>query len=164
MSFSKDFIWGVAAASYQVEGAWNEDGKGPSIWDTYTHKTPSPIRKSENGDIACDHYHRMKEDVALLVEMGVKAYRFSISWPRILPSGTGKVNEKGLAFYSDLVDELLKNNIEPMITLRSREIELLGDQWTIVTQDGSPTAHYENTILITDEGPFMTTYDYEEGF
>ncbi|MBO4496428.1 MAG: beta-glucosidase [Clostridiales bacterium] len=117
MSFSNEFIWGVAAASYQVEGAWNEDGKGPSIWDTYTHKTPSPIHNCENGDIACDHYHRMKEDVALLVEMGVKAYRFSICWPRILPSGTGKVNEKGLAFYSNLVDELLKNKIEPMITL-----------------------------------------------
>ena len=117
MPFSKDFIWGVAAAAYQVEGAWNEDGKGPSIWDTYTHNIPSPICHGETADIACDHYHRMKEDVALLVKMGVKAYRFSISWPRVLPQGQGLVNEKGLAFYSDLVDELIKNGIEPMITL-----------------------------------------------
>ncbi len=117
MTFSKDFIWGAAAASYQIEGAWNEDGKGPSIWDTYTHQRQSPVHFHENGDVACDHYHHMKEDVALMAELGIKAYRFSISWPRVLPNGTGKVNEKGLAFYSELVDELKKYNIEPMITL-----------------------------------------------
>lgn len=117
MPFSKDFIWGVAGASHQVEGAWNEDGKGPSIWDTYTHQRNSPVKHHETAEVSCDHYHHMKEDVALLAEMGVKAYRFSISWPRVLPQGTGEVNPKGIAFYSDLVDELLKYGIEPMVTL-----------------------------------------------
>ena len=117
MSFPKNFIWGVAGAAYQVEGAWNEDGKGPSIWDTYTHSRRSPVHHHENGDVACDSYHRIKEDVALLVEMGVKAYRFSISWPRVIPDGIGDVNPKGLSFYSELVDELIANNIEPMVTL-----------------------------------------------
>lgn len=117
MPLPKDFIWGVAGASYQVEGAWNEDGKGPSIWDTYTHSRQSPVRHHDTGDIACDHYHRVKEDVALLSEIGVKAYRFSISWSRVIPDGIGEVNPKGLAFYSDLVDELLAAGIEPMITL-----------------------------------------------
>ena len=117
MPLQKDFIWGVATASYQVEGAWNEDGKGPSIWDTCTHARQSPVAHHDTGDIACDHYHRMKEDVALLAKLGVKAYRFSIAWTRILPEGTGEVNAKGLQFYSDLVDELLKYGIEPMITI-----------------------------------------------
>ena len=117
MPFSKDFIWGVAGASYQVEGAWNEDGKGPSIWDTYSHARQSPVKHHENGDVACDHYHRMKDDVKLLKEMGVKAYRFSISWPRVIPEGFGEVNPKGIAFYSELVDELISNGIEPMVTL-----------------------------------------------
>ena len=114
MAFSNDFIWGVAGASYQVEGAWNDDGKGPSIWDTYTQQPQSPVRNHENGNIACDHYHHMKEDIALMAQIGIRAYRFSISWPRVIPDGTGEINAKGLAFYSDLVDELLKYNIEPM--------------------------------------------------
>ena len=117
MPLPKDFIWGVAGASYQVEGAWNEDGKGPSIWDTYTHWRNSPVHNHETGDVACDHYHRYKEDVALLKEMGVQAYRFSISWTRIFPDGTGSVNPKGIEFYSNLVDELIKNGIEPMVTI-----------------------------------------------
>ncbi|SCW52635.1 beta-glucosidase [Ruminococcaceae bacterium YRB3002] len=115
MSFSNDFLWGAAAASYQIEGAWNEDGKGPSTWDIaakYGH-----IKHNENGDVAIDHYHRMKEDVALMKEIGLKAYRFSISWPRVIPNGFGAVNEAGLKFYSDLVDELIKNDIEPLVTL-----------------------------------------------
>ncbi|MBO4748465.1 MAG: family 1 glycosylhydrolase, partial [Clostridiales bacterium] len=117
MALPKDFIWGVATASYQIEGAWNEDGKGPSIWDTYTHWRNSPVHNHETGDVACDHYHHMKEDIALMKEIGVKAYRFSIAWTRVFPDGFGEVNQKGLKFYSDLVDELLKNGIEPMITL-----------------------------------------------
>ena len=117
MPLPKDFLWGVATASYQIEGAWNEDGKGPSIWDTYTHWRNTPVHNHENGDVACDHYHRMKEDVALMKEIGVKAYRFSISWPRVIPDGIGEVNQKGLKFYSDLVDELLKNGIEPLVTI-----------------------------------------------
>ena len=116
MNFKKDFIWGVATSSYQIEGAAREDGKGLSIWDVFTGEE-GRIFENHSGDVACDHYHRMKEDVALLKELGVKAYRFSISWPRILPGGTGAVNEKGVKFYSDLVDELLKYGITPYVTL-----------------------------------------------
>lgn len=116
MGFSKDFIWGVAAAAHQVEGAYNEDGKGLSIWDVFAGQN-NTTRYGETGKIACDHYHKMKEDVALMKELGIPAYRFSVAWTRVLPEGTGKVNEKGLQFYSDLVDELLKNGIEPIVTL-----------------------------------------------
>ena len=116
MSFRNDFAWGAATASFQIEGAWNEDGKSPSIWDEFCHRG-GKIFDNSNGDIACDHYHRYKEDVKLMAELGLKAYRFSIAWPRVLPDGTGKVNEKGLDFYSKLVDELLKYNITPYVTL-----------------------------------------------
>ena len=109
-------MWGSASAAYQVEGAWNEGGKGESIWDIYT-KIPGTTFKGTNGDIAVDHYNRYKEDVALMAEMGLKAYRFSISWSRIYPEGRGEVNEEGLKFYDDLIDELLKNNIKPIITI-----------------------------------------------
>ena len=116
MSFKKDFLWGAATASFQIEGAWNEDGKSPSIWDEFCHRG-GKIEDNSNGDIACDHYHRYKEDVKLMSELGLKAYRFSIAWTRVLPDGTGKINEKGLEFYSNLVDELLKYNITPFVTL-----------------------------------------------
>lgn len=116
MAFKKDFTWGVATAAYQIEGAWNEDGRGESIWDVYSHH-PGNIFCDHNGDIACDHYHRFKEDIALMKSLGIKAYRFSISWSRIFPEGIGRVNEKGVKFYSDLIDELVKNKIEPFITL-----------------------------------------------
>ncbi|MBB6480598.1 GH1 family beta-glucosidase [Spirochaeta isovalerica] len=116
MSFKKDFIWGAAAASYQIEGAWNEDGKGMSIWDHFTEKNGA-VYQGHTGKIACDHYHRYKEDVAIMKELGLQSYRFSISWPRILPSGTGKISEKGLDFYSRLVDELLAADIIPFPTL-----------------------------------------------
>src|SRR4051812_38384837 len=96
--FGTDFTWGVAHASYQVEGAWDEDGKGPSIWDTFTHK-PRKIRGGANGDVACDFYHRYEADTALVQDLGFDAQRFSISWPRVLPEGIGKVNEAGLDFY-----------------------------------------------------------------
>lgn len=114
--FPGGFYWGVATSSYQIEGAWNEDGKGLSIWDTYAH-TPGNIKNDENGDVANDHYHRYKEDVALMRDIGANAYRFSIAWPRIFPEGTGKANPKGLDFYSRLVDELLTAGIEPFATL-----------------------------------------------
>jgi beta-glucosidase len=114
--FPKDFVWGCAASSYQVEGAWNEDGKGPSIWDTFVH-TPGTILHGETGDVAVDHYHRYKEDVAIMKELGLDAYRFSIAWSRILPAGTGAVNRAGLDFYDRLVDELLRNKIEPYACL-----------------------------------------------
>jgi beta-glucosidase len=114
--FPEGFYWGVATSAYQVEGAWDEDGKGESIWDTYAH-TPGKIKNDENGDLANDHYHRYQEDVALMKSIGATAYRFSVSWPRIFPEGTGKPNAKGVAFYDRLVDELLGAGIEPFVTL-----------------------------------------------
>ncbi len=116
ISFPQDFIWGCAASAYQVEGAWNEAGKGPSIWDTFTH-LPGKILNGETGDISIDHYHRYKEDVALMKQLGLKAYRFSVSWSRILPTGVREVNQPGLDFYDRLVDELLANGIEPYLCL-----------------------------------------------
>lgn len=116
MSLPNNFIWGAATASYQIEGAAFEDGKGASVWDTFSH-TGSNVKNLDNGDIACDHYHRYKEDIALMKEIGLKSYRFSVSWSRIMPSGTGKVNKAGLQFYSSLVDELLAAGIEPYVTL-----------------------------------------------
>jgi beta-glucosidase len=116
MSFRKDFMWGAASAAYQVEGAYLEDGKGPGIWDTLGREK-GRVAHGETGDVACDHYHRYKEDVANMKKIGIKHCRFSISWPRVLPEGTGNVNSEGLKFYSDLVDELLANGITPMVTL-----------------------------------------------
>lgn len=116
LTFPKDFVWGAATASYQIEGAWNEDGKGESIWDRFSH-TPGKIENGDTGDVACDHYHRWREDVALMRQLGLRAYRFSIAWTRILPNGRGAVNQRGLDFYSRLVDELLAANITPYITL-----------------------------------------------
>ena len=116
MSFKKDFIWGVAGSAYQIEGAYNEGGKGLSVWDVFAHE-PGNIANGETGDIACDHYHRFREDIALMKKIGIRAYRFSLSWPRIFPEGTGEVSEAGVTFYSELIDELLANGIEPYITL-----------------------------------------------
>jgi len=115
--FPKGFYWGTGTSSYQIEGAWNEDGKGESIWDRYAH-TPGNIKNNETGDVANDHYHRYEEDVALMKrELGANAYRFSIAWPRIFPAGTGKPNPKGLDFYNHLVDALRAAGIEPFATL-----------------------------------------------
>ena len=114
--FPDGFFWGVATASYQIEGSPKADGKGVSIWDTYSHIS-GKMKNNDNGDVAIDHYRRFKEDVQLLKNMGVKAYRFSIAWPRIFPDGDGLPNPKGLDFYSRLVDELLQAGIEPFATL-----------------------------------------------
>ena len=114
--FPKDFVWGVATASYQIEGAAREGGRGESIWDRYC-AIPGNVQDGDTGDVACDHYHLFREDVELMRRMGVKAYRFSIAWPRVLPQGRGEVNEKGMAFYSELVDALLEAGIEPYVTL-----------------------------------------------
>lgn len=114
--FAENFVWGAATAAYQVEGAWQEGGKGLSVWDMCCGR-PGFVKDSDTGETACDHYHRMKEDVRLMKELGLKAYRFSVSWPRVLPEGTGRINEEGLAFYDSLVDELKKNGIEPYVTL-----------------------------------------------
>jgi len=116
MSFSTDFVWGAAAAAYQIEGAWNEDEKGPSVWDMLVRE-PGKIWESDTGDVACDHYHRYREDVAMMGQLGLKAYRLSISWPRVLPNGTDAVNKAGLDFYDRLIDELLGQNIDPWVTL-----------------------------------------------
>ena len=115
-TFPKNFLWGAATAAYQVEGAWDQDGKGRSIWDNFV-RIPGKTFEGTTGDVAADHYNRYKEDVALMAEMGLKSYRFSISWPRILPNGYGEVNEQGIAFYSNLIDELLKHDIVPFVTL-----------------------------------------------
>ena len=114
--FPKNFIWGSATSSYQIEGAWKEDGKGPSIWDVFC-LIPGKVHGGDTGEIACDHYHRVSEDVALMKAMGLKAYRFSIAWARVLPTGRDSVNMQGIEFYNKLIDELLAAGIEPWITL-----------------------------------------------
>ena len=119
--FPSDFVWGAATSSYQIEGAVTEDGKGAHIWDIFTREE-GRIFENHTGEIACDHYHRFKDDVKLMKEMGIRAYRFSIDWSRVLPNGCGSVNEKGIAFYNALIDELLKNNIEPYVTLYHWEL------------------------------------------
>ncbi|WP_276354871.1 GH1 family beta-glucosidase [Cohnella caldifontis] len=116
LDFPKDFVWGTATASYQIEGAANEGGRGPSIWDTFS-RTPGKVVNGDTGDVACDSYHRYEEDIALLKKLGVKAYRFSIAWPRILPQGTGEVNQEGLDYYGRVIDKLIEAGIEPCVTL-----------------------------------------------
>lgn len=115
-AFSKDFIWGASTAAYQIEGAAREDGRGPSIWDVFSHR-PGMVKNGDTGDVACDHYHRYREDVALMRDLGLRAYRFSVSWSRVLPAGEGGANEKGLDFYSRLIDALLEAGIEPWLCL-----------------------------------------------
>jgi beta-glucosidase len=123
LTFPDGFLWGSATSSYQIEGAWDADGKGPSIWDEFTH-TPGSVKNGDTGDVACDHYHLYREDVALMRSLGLKAYRFSIAWPRVLPQGRGSVNEAGIDFYSRLVDELLAAGIEPVPTLYHWDLPL----------------------------------------
>jgi beta-glucosidase len=115
-SFPKGFLWGAATAAHQIEGSPLADGAGPSIWTRFAH-TPGMTVNGDTGDVACDHYRRWKDDVRLMRELGLQAYRFSVSWSRILPEGTGRVNQAGVDFYSRLVDELLANDIEPLLTL-----------------------------------------------
>lgn len=116
MGFRKDFVWGAAAAAYQIEGGAYQDGKGLSVWDVFCEKEGA-IYNGHTGETACDHYNRMPEDISLMKEIGLKAYRLSVSWPRIIPDGVGKINQKGLDFYDRLIDELLKAGIEPYVTL-----------------------------------------------
>ncbi len=116
IEFPDDFTWGAATASYQVEGAVNDEGRGESIWDTFC-TLPGKIDNGDTGAIACDHYFRYKDDVRLMKTIGLDAYRFSIAWPRILPQGTGEINPAGMDFYDHLVDELLAAEIEPWATL-----------------------------------------------
>ena len=116
LRFPDGFLWGAATAAYQIEGAPDADGKGPSIWDTFSH-TPGKVFHGENGDVACDSYHRYPEDIAVLQRLGVGAYRFSLSWPRIQPDGRGAVNPKGIDYYNRLIDGLLEKDITPVVTL-----------------------------------------------
>ncbi|WP_404455438.1 beta-glucosidase [Virgibacillus necropolis] len=116
IEFPKDMKWGAATASYQIEGAAFEGGRGPSIWDTFSH-TPGKVLNGDNGDVACDSYHRYEEDIKLMKELGIDVYRFSVSWSRIFPTGTGEVNKEGLQYYHNVVDALVENGIEPMCTL-----------------------------------------------
>ncbi|MCR1842298.1 GH1 family beta-glucosidase [Murimonas intestini] len=116
MAFRKDFVWGAAASAYQIEGAAFEDGKGESIWDVFSHQ-PGKVFDGHTGDTACGHYHCMEKDVEMMADLGLKAYRFSVSWPRVLPQGIGDVNEAGMHFYERLVDMLLEHGITPYVTL-----------------------------------------------
>lgn len=116
VQFPKDIKWGTATASYQIEGAAFEGGRGLSIWDTFSH-TPGKVKNGDNGDIACDSYHRYEEDIEIMKDLGIDVYRFSVAWPRIFPNGTGEVNQAGLDFYHNFVDKLIENGIEPMCTL-----------------------------------------------
>ncbi|MBV9546831.1 MAG: family 1 glycosylhydrolase, partial [Chloroflexi bacterium] len=113
---SRDFTFGVATAAYQIEGASNEDGRGASIWDSFSH-TPGRVLNGDTGDVACDHYHRWRQDIELLQELGIGAYRFSVAWPRILPDGGTHINQVGLDWYDRLVDALLAAGIDPWLTL-----------------------------------------------
>lgn len=130
--FPKDFIWGVSTSAYQIEGGWLEGGKGLSTWDIFTH-TPGKILNEDEADVACDHYHLYEEDIILLKNLGVKAYRFSIAWARIMPTGYGEINKEGIDFYSKLIDLLIENNIEPWVTLHHWDLpsalELEKDGW-----------------------------------
>jgi beta-glucosidase len=116
LDFPRDFVLGAATASYQIEGAWDEDGKGESIWDRFSH-TPGKVENGDTGDIACDHYHRWRGDIDLMKELEFQTYRFSVAWPRIQPTGRGKINRNGIDFYSRLVDGLLQAGIKPFLTL-----------------------------------------------
>lgn len=128
LSFPPNFTWGAATAAYQIEGAWDEDGRSPSIWDTFVRR-PGKIYRGDTGDVAADHYHRWPQDVQIMVELGLKAYRFSVSWSRVLPEGRGEVNQAGLDFYDRLVDALLAHGIQPFVTLFHYDLpQVLQDQ------------------------------------
>lgn len=169
------FLWGAATASYQIEGAVDEDGRGESIWDRFS-RTPGKVLNGDTGDVACDHYHRWREDVTLMRSLGLGAYRFSLAWPRILPQGTGTVNARGLDFYSRLVDALLEAGITPFATLYHWDLpQVLEDQggwqapemadWlteyalAVVERLGDRVRHF----MVLNEPWVFTFHGYEEG-
>jgi len=146
-TFPENFIWGAATASYQIEGAVEADGRGASIWDRFCRK-PGTVFDGHTGDVACDHYNRMEEDVALMRKIGLQAYRFSIAWPRVFPEGTGTVNDKGLEFYDRLVDRLLEADIQPWVTLYHWDLPLALYHQGGWLNPSSPDwfAHYADTV------------------
>ncbi|WP_433792365.1 GH1 family beta-glucosidase [Actinoplanes sp. CA-252034] len=148
ITFPEGFVWGTATASYQIEGAAREDGRGPSIWDTFS-RTPGKVFAGHTGDVACDHYHRYAEDVALMADLNLGAYRFSVAWPRIRPDGTGPVNTRGLDFYDRLTDELLSKGIDPVVTLYHWDLpQTLEDRggWT-VRETAEAFAEYAQVVF-----------------
>ncbi|MCA1738853.1 MAG: family 1 glycosylhydrolase, partial [Actinobacteria bacterium] len=160
MNFPEGFLWGAATAAYQVEGAVDEDGRGPSIWDTFSH-TPGNVLHEDTGDIACDQYHRLEEDLDLMAGLGINAYRFSVAWPRIQPEGSGPVNQKGLDYYRRLVDGLLERSIEPMLTLYHWDLpQALEDRGGWVSREISERfAGYAGLVYeaLADVVPFWIT-------
>ena len=161
-TFPDGFLWGAATASYQIEGAHDEDGRSASIWDTFS-RTPGKVLNGDTGDVACDHYHRMPQDVALMRELGLDAYRFSIAWPRIVPTGTGAVNPAGLDFYSRLVDELLESGIRPVATLYHWDLpQVLDDRGGWLNRDSAGWyAEYAQAVVgaLGDRVSSWTTFN-----
>lgn len=148
MKFSDDFLFGAATAAYQIEGGVNEDGRGPSIWDVFSH-TPGNVAHGDTGDVACDHFHRYAEDVSHMKEIGLQSYRFSLSWSRLYPSGTGTLNKSGLAFYERLIDRLLEHHITPMATLYHWDLpQALQDKGGWLNRDTAEAfAEYADTVF-----------------
>jgi len=160
--FPNDFVWGASTAAYQIEGAWNEDSRGESIWDRFSH-TPGKTHNGDTGDVACDHYHRWPEDVELMKRLGLKAYRFSIAWPRIYPQGRGALNQAGIDFYSRLVDALLAAGIEPYLTLYHWDLpQVLDDQGGWLARDTAYAfADYAETMVkhLGDRVRYWSTFN-----
>jgi beta-glucosidase len=160
LNFPENFLWGTATASYQVEGAVNEDGRGTSIWDTFSH-TAGKVRHGDTGDIACDQYHRLEEDLDLMSELGLQAYRFSVAWPRIQPEGSGATNQRGLDYYRRLVDGLRQRSIEPMLTLYHWDLpQALEDAGGWTSRETSERfAEYANVVYdaLSDSVDFWIT-------
>jgi beta-glucosidase len=162
LTFPTQFVWGASTAAYQIEGAWNEDGRGESIWDRFC-RTPGKIENGDTGDVACDHYHRWPEDLELMKHLGLKAYRFSIAWPRIYPQGRGILNRAGIDFYSRLVDALLATGIEPYITLYHWDLpQTLADEGGWPVRDTTYAfADYAETMvkLLGDRVQYWSTFN-----
>jgi beta-glucosidase len=160
LTFPEGFVWGSATAAFQIEGAATEDGRTPSIWDTFC-RTPGKVHDGDTGDVACDHYHRVKEDLDLMADLGLRAYRFSVSWSRVLPEGSGRVNEAGLDFYQRLVDGLLERGITPLMTLYHWDLpQVLADRGGWLDRDTS--AHFAELATVMgralgDRVPTVTT-------
>lgn len=158
MKFPSGFVFGAASSSYQIEGAWNEDGKGESIWDRFAH-TPGKIKNGDTGDAACDFYHRSKDDITLIKELGLQAFRFSINWPRILPDGRGSVNAKGLDFYKRLVDDLLAAGVTPWVNLFHWELpQALQDQGGWLKRDCATWFADYTAVVVNHLGDRVTNW------